>query len=174
MTRQAKIACTCMLFAALLSGFSVMAYSQVSVKASTGFTQANLVWQSTPNLFADVTRWTDIGLLLFWKRFDFRFGTTVADFQTMRFLNPLSFYGHVGVRLAHLYRSNLFGGGGFVSTPFRNWLAWYLDLYLSIPVNSFTDVWGGIFWEAVHPSSSGRNGSMIGINFGAIIAVKLL
>lgn len=131
MSKLSRVAILSGLVVSLVLGLSWPLDAAI-LEVSAGISQANTVWQTSPPAFAQVTRWSGVGLSLLLGRFTLGMGITILDFETMRIKYPPSFDLSIGFGITRIYGASLSVGGGVVVTPSINWIGLYAGVGLSM------------------------------------------
>lgn len=150
----------------LLAGIPCQTQAQI-VKISVGANQSDVIWQTSPSAFAEVTRWGGFSLALLIESATISAGIALVDFQTMRFKYPPSFYVGAGITIARLAITKISVGGGVVITPARNWIAWYLGTTLVASLTPAIEVTTGMGIETTRGAGGSSPGTCIYFDVGA-------
>ncbi len=114
------------LIISLLVVLAGLSSSAEVLKISVGVSQSNMLWQTSPPAFAEVTRWGGVSLSLLFGSVTISGAVTIVDFKTMQIPKHPSFSIDGDVKLAQLGITSLYTGIGVVVDPYADWVG--LDL----------------------------------------------
>ena len=152
----------------LIVGILVVIPSQAEIlKISIGASQANVIWQTSPAAFAEITRWGGVSLAVLFRSITLSGAITVVDFETMRIEPHPSFSIGGDIKLAQLGITSLHVSVGVVITPHVDWIGWSTGVALAISPVPVMEIRTGMGVETTKGASGYPPGMCIFFSFGA-------
>jgi len=125
-----------------------------AITLTVGISQAYLLWQTSPEIYADSTLWGGIGLGLVYKSINFRASVSLVDLETFRITDHPSFAFGAGITIFKIGTISLSVGTSLMIQPYNDIVTVSASMGFGWSPFPFVDFSTGIGVQQTLPVSS--------------------
>lgn len=143
------------------------------LRVTTGVSQANLLWETSPPVFGKVTRWGGIGVDVLFGSVTVSAAITVTDFETLTIAEHPAFSFGASIKLWAVRLAYLYARAGLMLDPHDDSAGTSFSIGLGWSPVPFVESFAGVGVETLLPASR-YQGTCIYFGLGVQVCWPLL
>ena len=124
------------------------------LRVTIGASQAYLLWQTSPPIFGDSTRWGGVGLELIYGSISVGASVTITDFETLTITQHPAFSFGASIAIFKISSSRLFLGTSLMIQPYYNVTTASASIGFGWSPSPFVDFYTSIGIQKTLPTST--------------------